>query len=309
MKALASFILRGQSQAMLVVVGFAVLSLALPPFSILSGAAVALVTLRHGMQAGVVLMAGATLAVGLLSVFSLGNPAPAMMFLTALWLPLWILGSLLRASRSLSLTLMVAGGLGLLGVLLMYLLLGDVAGWWHGILLQIFNPVMDEAGLADRDVILAALESVSQVMTGMMAAGMVLNAIICLFLARGWQAQLFNPGGFREEFQQLRMGRSLSGVTVALVLLYVLQMGAISSMAADMLIVLLSLYMLQGLALAHAVVALKQLHIGWLIGLYVVAFVVLPQLMLAVAAVGLLDTWVDLRRRFAGQGAGGTGEE
>jgi len=309
MKALASFILRGQSQAMLAVVGFAVLSLALPPFSILSGAAVVLVTLRHGMQAGVVLMAGATLAVGLLSVFSLGNPAPALMFLTALWLPLWILGSLLRASRSLSLTLMVAGGLGLLGVLLMYLLLDDVAGWWHGILLQIFNPVMDEAGLADRDVILAALESVSQVMTGMMAAGMVLNAIICLFLARGWQAQLFNPGGFRQEFQQLRMGRSLSGVTVVLVLLYVLQMGTISSMATDMLIVLLGLYMLQGLALAHAVVAMKQLHIAWLIGLYVLAFVVLPQLMLAVAAVGLLDTWVDLRRRFAGQGAGGTGEE
>ena len=290
---------------MLVTVGFAVLSLLLPPLSILSGAAVALVSLRHGMQAGVVLMAGATLAVGLLSLFSLGNPAPALMFLTALWLPLWILGSLLRASRSLSLTLMVAGGLGLLGVLLMYLLVGDVAGWWHGILQQIFDPVMKEAGITDQDAIQAALVSISRVMTGMMAAGMVLNAIICLFLARGWQAQLFNPGGFRDEFQQLRMGRSLSGITVALVLLYVLQIGVISSMAGDMLIVLLSLYMLQGLALAHAVVAMKKLHIGWLIGLYVLAFVVLPQLMLAVAAVGLLDTWVDLRQRLAGQGAGG----
>ncbi len=304
MKALASFILRGQSQAILVTVGFAVLSLALPLFGVLSGAAVALVTLRHGMQAGVVLMAGATLVVGLLAAFSLGNPAPALMFLAALWLPLWMLGSLLRASRSLPLTLMLAGGLGLLGVLVVYLLLDDVAGWWHGILLQIFNPVMDEAGLADRDAILAALESVSRVMTGMMAAGMVLNAIICLFLARGLQALLFNPGGFREEFQQLRMGRSLSGITLLLALLYVLQMGAISSMAADMLIVLLSLYMVQGLALAHAVVAMKQLHIAWLIGLYVVAFVVLPQLVLAVAAVGLLDTWVDLRQRIAGPGAG-----
>ncbi len=303
MKALASFILRGQSQGILVVVGFAVLSLALPPFSILSGAAVALVTLRQGMQAGVVLMAGATLVVGLLAAFSLGNPAPALMFLTVLWLPLWMLGSLLRASRSLPLTLILAGGLGLLGVLAVYLLLDDVAGWWHGILLQIFNPVMDEAGLADRDAILAALESVSQVMTGMMAAGMVLNAIICLFLARGWQAQLFNPGGFREEFQQLRMGRSLSGITLLLTLLYLLQMGALSSMAADMLIVLLTLYMLQGLALAHALVAMKQLHWAWLVGLYVVAFVVLPQLMLVVAAVGLLDTWIDLRQRIAGQGA------
>jgi len=303
MKALASFILRGQSQAMLVTIGFAVLSLALPPFSILSGAAVALVTLRHGMQAGVVLMAGATLALGLLAVFSLGNPAPALMFLTALWLPLWVLASLLRASRSMSLTLMLAGGLGLLGVLLMYLLVGDVAGWWYGILQQIFDPVMKETGLSDQDVILAAMESLSHVMTGMMAAGIVLNAIVCLFLARGWQAQLFNPGGFR--FQQLRMGRSLSAAAVALILLYVVQIGAISSMAGDMLIVLLSLYMLQGLALAHAVVAMKKLHIAWLVGLYILAFVVLPQLMLAVAAVGLLDTWVDLRQRLAGRGAAG----
>lgn len=304
MKALASFILRGQSQGLLVVVGFAVLSLVLPPLSILSGAAVALVTLRLGTQAGAVLMAGATLAVGLLSIFSLGNPAPAMMFLTALWLPLWILGALLRASRSLPLTLMLAGGLGLLGVLMMYLLVDDVAGWWYGILQQIFDPVMKETGLSDQGAILSAMESISQVMTGMMAAGMVLNAIICLFLARGWQAQLFNPGGFRDEFQQLRLGRSLSGITVALVLLYVVQMGTLSSMAGDMLIVLLSLHMLQGLALAHAVVAMRKLHIGWLVGLYVLAFVVLPQLMLVVAAVGLLDTWVDLRQRLAGQGAG-----
>lgn len=304
MRALASFILRGQSQAMLVTVGFAVLSLMLPPFSILSGAAVALVTLRHGVQSGGVLMAGAALLVGLLAMYSLGSPAPALMFLTALWLPLWLLSSLLRSTQSMPLTLMAAGGLGLLGVLLVYLLLDDVAVWWYDILLQIFTPVMEESGLGEQDVVLTALESISGVMTGMMAAGMVLNAIMCLFLARGWQAQLFNPDGFRQEFHQLRMGRLLSGVTVVLVLLYVLQMGAISNMAGDMLIVLLSLYMLQGLALAHAVVAAKKLHLAWLVGLYILAFVVLPQLMLLVAAVGLLDTWIDFRQRFAQQDVG-----
>ena len=305
MKALASFILRGQSQAMLVTVGFAVLSLMLPPFSILSGAAVALVTLRLGMQSGLVLMVGATLVVGLLSVFSLGNPAPAMMFLTALWLPLWILAALLRGTRSMPLTLLVSGAMGLLGVLVVYLLVDDVPAWWHGILLQVFQPLLDQAGLSEQEMLQSALESIAHVMTGMMAAGMVLNLLMCLFLARGWQAQLFNPNGFSQEFRQLRMGRALSGVTLVLVLLYVSQLGTLSSMAGDMLIVLLSLYMLQGLSLAHAVVAMRQMHIGWLIALYIVAFVVLPQLMLAVAAVGLLDTWVDFRSRLAGQGAGG----
>ena len=289
---------------MLVTVGFAVLSLMLPPFSILSGAAVGLVTLRLGARSGVVLMAGATLAVGLLAMFSLGNPAPALMFLTALWLPLWLLASLLRATRSMPLTLMLAGGLGLLGVLIVYMLLDDVAAWWYDILLQVFRPVMDEGGLSDQDVVLTALQGISQVMTGMMAAGMVLNAVMCLFLARGWQAQLFNPGGFRQEFQQIRLGRLPSALTVVLVLLYVPQMGTVSNMAGDMLIVLLSLYMLQGLSLAHAVVAAKKLHVAWLVALYMLAFVVLPQLMLVVATVGLLDTWIDFRRRFALQGAG-----
>jgi len=304
MKALASFILRGQSQAMLVTVGFAVLSLMLPPFSILSGAAVALVTLRLGVQSGGILMAGATLAVGLLAVFAVGNPAPAMMFLTALWLPLWLLAALLRASRSMPLTLLLAAGMGLLGVLVVYLVLDDVPGWWQGTLLQVFAPLLEETGSAEQAMVRSALESISRVMTGMMAAGMVLNLVVCLFLARAWQAQLFNPGGFREEFQQLRMGRLLSGVTLALVLLYVVQMGTLSSMAGDMLIVVLGLYMLQGLALAHAIVAMRQMHVAWLIALYIVAFVVLPQLMLVVAAVGLLDTWVDFRSRLAGQGTG-----
>jgi uncharacterized protein YybS (DUF2232 family) len=54
------------------------------------------------------------------------------------------------------------------------------------------------------------------------------------------------------------------------------------------------------MALAQAIVAMRKLHIAWLVGLYVVVFFALPQLMAVVAIIGLADTWFDFRRRLAG---------
>ena len=72
MKALASFILRGPSQAILVAVGTAVLAMMLPPLSVISGAVVALVTLRAGIPGGIVML-GSAAFVALLAYVSLGN--------------------------------------------------------------------------------------------------------------------------------------------------------------------------------------------------------------------------------------------
>lgn len=301
MKMLASFIMRGHSQALLVIVGFAVLSLVLPPLSILSGAAVALVTLRLGVRLGAVLVAGATVLVAALAWFSLGSGIPALMFLAALWLPLWIMASVLHASRSLAMASVVAGLLGLAGVLVAHLAMGDMSAWWRQILLTIFEPAMEAGGpLADREMVTGILEGIARFMTGLMAAGMVLNALICLYLARGWQAALYNPGGFRNEFYELRLGRWMGLIALAVMGLYLAPLGDVSLAAGDMMIVALSLYLLQGMALAHAIVAMRKLHIAWLVGLYVVVFFALPQLMAVVAIIGLADTWFDFRRRLAG---------
>lgn len=302
MKMLASYVMRGYSQALLVVVGFAVLSLVLPPLSIISGAAVALVTLRLGSQRGAATMAGATALVALLATLSLGSALPALMFLAALWLPLWIAGWVLRASRSLAMASAVIGFLGLAGVLAMHLVMGDMSAWWRQVLLTIFEPAMQAGGpLADRETVMGILDSIARFMTGIMAAGVVLNALTCLLLARGWQASLYNPGGFRNEFYELRLGRGMGGLTLAIAGLFLLPLEALSPAAGDMMIVVLSLYLLQGMAIAHAIVAMRKLHIAWLVGLYVMVFFALPQLMAVVAMIGLADTWLDLRRRLAGQ--------
>ena len=40
-------------------------------------------------------------------------------------------------------------------------------------------------------------------MAGMLGAGTAMTSVLCLLLARYWQAALYNPGGFGEEFKAL----------------------------------------------------------------------------------------------------------
>ena len=298
MKALASFILRGLSQAMLVAVGTAVLALILPPLSLMSGAAVALVTLRKGAQPGAIVMAGGTVLVAALAYLSLGNPLPGLVFLGVLWLPVWVLAWVLREFRSLSLATIASGGFGLAGVVLVYLLAGDITAWWQQELLLVFQPVIEAGGtLADPEEVKTILAGLAKIMTGLAAAGMVLNALMCLFLARGWQAQLFNPGGFRSEFHELRLGKAMAIATAIVIVVSMLPVDTLAQFATEIMIVVLGLYIMQGLALVHAIVARRNMHVAWLVGLYLVVMFVLPQLLALVAVVGLIDTWVDFRRR------------
>lgn len=301
MKSLASFIMRGPGQAILVTVGTGVLAMLLPPLSLISGAAVALTTLRAGPKSGMTVMLGSTAFVALIAWLSVGNALPALMFLGVMWLPLWLLGWVLRETRSLSLTHLVAGVVVALGVVTVHVMLGDTAGWWQQVLLRLSEPALQAGSPLDPAEVEQAMTTLSRVMTGIIAAGLVLNSLMCLYLARGWQAQLFNPGGFRTEFHELRLGKIAALVSLAIIVLSMLPMGGFSSLATELLIIALSLYVVQGLAMIHAIVAIKQLHIAWLVGLYLVAFVVLPQLMALVALLGLIDTWVDFRQRIRHQ--------
>lgn len=298
MKGLASFVLRGHSQSILVVVGTAVLAMLFPPLSIISGAALGLVTLRNGARYGLQIMLGATLFVGALAYFSLGNVYSGLSFLALLWLPLWGLTIILREMRSLSLVHIIAGGLGVIGVVVAYLSLGDVTLWWRELLLAIFEPAMQSGGpLADRAAVETILAEIAQVMTGIVAAAIVINALLCLYLARAWQAILFNPGGFGSEFHELRLGRGAAIGSLVIIVVSLLPLGTVTQLADEVLIVILALYVLQGLALAHAIIAKRKMHMAWLVGVYLLVFFIMPQLVALIAVIGLIDSWLDFRHR------------
>ncbi len=299
MKSLAAFVMRGRSAATLVAAVAAVLFWLFPPFLIVSGATVALVTLRRGAVEGVALMALAGLGAVALTGLALGAPWPTLGVLLIHWLPLWLLALVLRATVSLSRAFQAAALLGLLGVTGFYLMLGDPAAWWSGVLDQWERTLASLAPLgqpaADRvvlDQLLALLRKWAPYLPGQTIGAVLLFVLAGLLLGRWHQALLFNPGGFRSEFHELRLGAPLAAFTLGLFGAALLSGWLPLGNAA---LALSLLYTVQGVALVHAVVFKRRLSTAWLLLFYLLLLV--PPLSQGVMALGVVDAWADFRNR------------
>ena len=122
---------------------------------------------------------------------------------------------------------------------------------------------------------------------GNLAFMQMLLTLISLFTARWWQAKLYNPGGFQQEFYQLRLSRTNVLVLVAGLILF----SSIEGYHQWAWLFAIPIIVV-GIALVHALVALKQLSRHWLFGFYVIFITfapVVPLLMMAVIADSALD--------------------
>ncbi len=292
--------MRGPAQAVLVAASFAALSLLLPPLSYVSAATVSLVTLRKGSREGAVILAAAGIVVGLLLFVSTGAPWFALSVALVLWLPVWLMSVVLRATVSLASTFGVAGAVGVLLVLGLHLYLPDPAAAWQQALQSLLGPVLQEMQVNDPQTLLQAL---ARIMTGIAGATLVVSYLVSVLIARWWQATLYNPGGFRSEFHQLRLGRTMATVSLAVLLGGWVVSGTAGAVLRDLSAVALMIYLFQGFALAHGVVGLLRANVVWLVGIYFLTLFALPQLALLLALAGLVDTWVDVRSRLARRGA------
>lgn len=290
-------------QAILVVVVSALMSLILPPLSYLSGAAVALVTLRMGMQQGLRLILWAVLALGGLGLLVLQNPLAGVVFGLALWLPVWALAVSLRRTASPARSLLLATVFGLMAVLAFHYGSGDPVQWWNSLFREALSETLAQLGEAERTQLLLNLEAIAALMTGVAAAALSASLIGCLILGRWWQAVLYNPGGFGEEFRQLRLGRVPT--VVALLLVAGMSLTGSQLLYQDVALVLLVPFALQGLAVVHALARLRNLQSGWLVALYVLLFIATGQMALLLAFVGAADNWFDFRRFFGPKGEAG----
>jgi hypothetical protein len=294
MQGLAAFIMRGRSQAALVASAAAVLSLMVPLMGLLSSAAVALVTMRQGPGEGLVVGLFAGLASGLFAFAVLGSPLPAIGFALALWLPVWLLGTVLRGTRSLALTVQLASLIGLAIVLGLRLVTGDPALYWS----QVLEPVREnlvQGEMVGEEESRALVSAVAPWMTGAFAATFYSQALLALFLGRWWQSLLYNPGGFGEDFRGLQLGRGIALLGLALLLL--LGIGIESQTAADLLLLLTPLLFLQGVAVVHWLVGALKAGRGWLVGFYLLMVVMMPYAEILVAGLGLGDMLMNVRQR------------
>jgi hypothetical protein len=294
MQALATFIMRGRSQAALVASATAVLSLVVPLVGLVSSAVVALVTMRQGPTEGLIVGLFAGLASGLFAFAALGSPLPAIGFALALWLPVWILGVVLRATRSLALTIQLGSLMGLVIVLALRIGTGDATLYWT----QVLEPIREnlvQGQVIEEEASRTLVGQIAPWMTGAFAATFYFQALLALFLGRWWQSLLYHPGGFGEEFRGLRLSRGIAFLGVILLLL--LAVGVDNQLAADLLLLLTPLLFLQGVAVVHWLVRAMQGGRGWLIGFYLLLVLVMPHAQILVAGLGLGDMLMDVRAR------------
>jgi hypothetical protein len=83
----AAYALRGRVQAMVVVLGFALLSLFFPLVGLLSSASVALVTLRKGGSEGLTITGLVSTVVGVAGVSLTGSIITPLSYAALMWLP------------------------------------------------------------------------------------------------------------------------------------------------------------------------------------------------------------------------------
>jgi hypothetical protein len=236
----------------------------------------------------------AGLASGLFAFAALGSPAPALGFALALWLPVWVLALVLRNTRSQPLTVSLASIMGLMIILGLRIGVGDPGAFWS----ELMEPVRQ--GLVESGLVTEAggkdlIAEVARWMTGAFAATFYFQALLALFLGRWWQSLLYNPGGFGAEFRELRLSRGVG--ILSLLLMAWLLVDENNQWAADLLLLVTPMLLLQGLALIHWLVWALQASRGWLIGVYALYLLAMPHAQVLTAGLGLADIWVDVRSR------------
>ena len=301
MRAFLKYIVRGRPQAITTAATCAAASLFVPPVSYIGGAVVALVELRYGAKQAGLVVAGAVALLAVLAYVVQGTPILAFSLAAIIWLPVWPIAAVLRATNSQALALTASGAIAAAGVLVCHLIFDDIGAWWRAVLGEVLAARFSEGELELDGEMVAQLQRLidmlAPLMVGIIAAGTMLGAMFSALLGRWWHALLDNPGGFGREFRALQLGRVVGSFTLVVIVLAVLANQASGGIAVEFLLILTVMYTFQGLALIHALVHHRRAALGWLVGLYVLLAFMLHAALL-VALLGLVDSWVDWRNRW-----------
>ncbi|AQA16869.1 hypothetical protein BST95_00175 [Halioglobus japonicus] len=285
MKAIAEFAMRGRFQALLLTVGGAGSIL----FCWISAAVLALVTLRKGAGMGAQLWFWALLPSGAVW-YTSGDSGPLTLLTGTL-----VLAMVLRATVSLPLAVLASVAIGALSGLAM-LTLGQ---HYLDQMVSVFGEFLAqlEQNLAQGGEAVQLPRPTNLQIAGMLGAGTAMTSVLCLLLARYWQAALYNPGGFGDEFRALRF-------TPAVATGMALAAAAVSALGAEFrtwaVICMLPLSF-AGLALVHARARYRGQGTGWLVAFYAI-WIIFDPIKLMVVFVAIADSWFDFRQRWAKPG-------
>ncbi|GAB2713073.1 hypothetical protein [Halomonas garicola] len=265
-------------------VGAAVLASLVPWLFWLGAAIAALVTLRKGFAAALPVILAAAIPAGWW--WTQGDVVPLSSVLLATLMSV-ILRERMRWGEALIVGTLACAAMIQLGIF-------SPPGGSDAMLEQLrqnsseFDRLVTELGNTGYDTSLLA----DLVINGVTGLVVILLAIACLALARSWQAGLYNPGGFRQEFHALRLTPRELALLVGL--------GAISMLfdiAGFALIGWVPL-LIAGVALVHGIIGLKEMNGLWLGAFYLLLITTWPMILIVLLS-GLIDSFANVRARLA----------
>ena len=284
MRALAEFVMRGRAHAAALAV------LALLTISWLGAAIIGLVTLRKGVAEGALLMLWCLIpAVGAWLGLQDFMPLATVLSVTACCIAL-------RLSQSWQMVALTAA---LGGYITATLLLNFAPDY----LAAVLNTVQEtySAVFAELEKELSRTRQVSAeelsafqlnavFIAGFFGVMQVIATLIACLLARYWQAMLYNPGGFRQEFHRIQLSPALATGLLGVAALCMTQ-NWISWAGIAALPLLMA-----GIALIHGLVGVKKLQVHWLVGFYII-LVSFNELKLFIVLLAVVDSFFGFRQR------------
>lgn len=277
---IARWMMRGTPYA----AGGAAVSTLIPWLFWLGAAITALVTLRRGLSPALPVIVAAAVPAGWWWIQGDINPLSCVLLVTLMAV---VLRARLRWSEALISGVLAAAVMIQLGVFL-------PAGGADTVLEQLrqSSPEVERmlAELAGEGLDTTRLAG--EVISGVIGLMVLLAAVASLALARSWQAGLYNPGGFREEFHALRLApRELASLVVLGVVGMVLGLPGLAMLLWIPLLI-------AGIALVHGVIGLKGMNGLWLVAFYVLLITTWPMILI-VLLLAFIDAFADFRGRLA----------
>ncbi len=300
MRSLARYILSGPFQAVTVVFFFALLSFVFPFLIIFSGGALALITLKVGARHAIRILLICVALVALSTWLLLGNLTAGPLIV---WISIVAVAYMYQHFQSLSIALQALTIFGALLTLLIAVLFPDLQAEWLLYLTNLleaikqgpsFQIMMQSANLSLEQAE-QYLPGIASLMTGMVVAVYLLTVSVTSSFGGWWNDLLDDAQAFHKEFVRFNLGRTLA---IAAALFAVVAFSAKAAVFWQLTIVCLSMFFLQGLGLAHAVIGAFSKPLLGFVTVYGLLFIVTPQMMLVLASAGVLDGFVDFRKRF-----------
>ncbi len=286
MRALAQFVMRGPLQAG----GVAVVTTAIPLLFWIGAAVIGLVILRLGISQGLTIGLWALLPA--LGWGWLGQDPTAL----AVLLQVMLIASVLRASFSWERALLSGSLLAIVIGLLLPMLYPELIDSLVQTGVQFYEQYNAEMARSFGDNLELVIR---QTMNASMAGTYLMTGVGMTMLARSWQAGLYNPGGFRQEFHALRLSPAVAVICVAIMVggsvigLNPMLMGWAGGLP----------LFLAALGLVHGVVGRKGLSGQWLVAFYLALVFLGPSLMMVLLVLAFVDSWLDIRGRIKPPGS------